>query len=198
MMASVGTAGILLTGGRSRRLGVDKARMRIDGRTLADRAARLLGTVCQPVIELGPGVSDLPAYREAPPGSGPLAAVATGGEELRARGHHGPTIVLAVDLVQIDESLLRLVRDWPGAPTVVPSADGRLQPVCARYGADALVAARSLVDGGITSLMALFDVIEHDVMLDDVWRRVAPPDAFDDVDTPDDARRLGIDLTGLP
>jgi molybdopterin-guanine dinucleotide biosynthesis protein A len=197
-MATTSTAGILLTGGRSRRLGVDKARLHIDGRTLADRAAGVLRAVCDPVIELGPGVSDLAACSEAPTGSGPLSALATGGEELRGRGHHGPTIVLAVDLVRVDDPLLRLLCDWPGAPTVVPSADGRLQPVCARYGADALVAARSLVDGGITSLMALFDLIEHDVMLDDVWRRVAPSDAFDDIDTPDDARRLGIDLTGLP
>ncbi len=197
-MASAGVAGILLTGGLSRRLGVDKARVRIDGGSLADRAARLLRAVCDPVIELGPGVSGLPSHRESPSGSGPLSALATGGEVLRECGHLGPTIVLAVDLVRVDDALLRLVRDWPGAPTVVPSADGRLQPVCARYGADALVAARSLVDGGIRSLMELFDVVEHDVMVDDVWQRVAPPDAFDDVDTPEDARRLGIDLTGLP
>ena len=197
-MASGSTAGILLTGGGSRRLGVDKARLRIDGQTLADRSAAVLQAVCDPVIELGRGVTALPAVRERPAGSGPLSALATGGEELRRRGHQGPMLLLAVDLVLVDERVLTLLRDWPGAPTVVPSAGGRLQPVCARYGPDAVLAARSLLDGGIMSLMALFDVAEHDVILDAVWQLVAPLDSFDDVDTPDDARRLGIDLTEQP
>jgi hypothetical protein len=32
---------------------------------------------------------------------------------------------------------------------------------------------------------------------EDVWRAIAPPDTFDDIDTPLDAERLGIDLPGL-
>ena len=56
MATAVGTAGILLTGGRSRRLGVDKATLVLDGETLAQRAARRLGAVCEPVVEAGDGV----------------------------------------------------------------------------------------------------------------------------------------------
>ena len=51
------TAGIVLTGGRSRRLGVDKATLVLDGETLAQRAARHLEAVCAPVVEAGDGVS---------------------------------------------------------------------------------------------------------------------------------------------
>jgi molybdopterin-guanine dinucleotide biosynthesis protein A len=57
------TAGVLLTGGRSRRLGVDKASLVLDGETLARRAARRLDAVCSPVLEAGDGVSGLPAVR---------------------------------------------------------------------------------------------------------------------------------------
>ena len=56
MATAVGTAGILLTGGRSRRLGVDKATLVLDGETLAQRAARRLGAVYDPVVEAGDGV----------------------------------------------------------------------------------------------------------------------------------------------
>jgi molybdopterin-guanine dinucleotide biosynthesis protein A len=191
------TAGILLTGGRSRRLGVDKATLVLAGETLAQRSTRCLGAVCSPVVEAGDGVSGLPAVRETPSGAGPLAALAAAGAWLRDRGHHGAAILLAVDLPRVDEAFLRWLCDRPGEPTVVLRVDGRLQPVCARYGADALVAAGSLVTGGIRALHELFDVVEHDVVEVDEWRNVASPDTFVDVDTPADAERLGITLPGL-
>jgi molybdopterin-guanine dinucleotide biosynthesis protein A len=189
-------AGLLLTGGRSRRLGTDKATLLLDGETLAARAARTLASVCAPVVEVGAGATTLPAVREEPSGSGPLAAVATGGEALRARGHHGAALVLAVDLPRVTPALLELLRDWPGEPTAVPISHGTLQPVCARYGADALLAAASLVAGGVRALRAVFDVVEHDVLSEAVWGRVAGADAFADVDTPADAAGLHIELPG--
>jgi molybdopterin-guanine dinucleotide biosynthesis protein A len=191
------TAGILLTGGRSRRLGVDKATLVLDGETLAARAARHLTAACTTVVEVGDGVSGLPAVREAPPGAGPLAALAAAGSWLRDRGHHGPALLLAVDLPAVDDAFLRWLRDRPGEPTTVLRVDGRLQPVCARYGADALLAAGSLLAGGIRALHELFDVVDHDVVEADEWRVVTSPDTFLDVDTPADARRFGITLPGL-
>ncbi len=58
-------AGILLTGGASRRLGVDKASLVVDGETLAARAARVLTLVCAPVIEVGRGRLGRSCLREA-------------------------------------------------------------------------------------------------------------------------------------
>ena len=75
--------------------------------------------------------------------------------------------------------------------------DGRLQPVCARYGADALARRREPASrGGVRALHELFDVVDHDVVEEDEWRVVASPDTFLDVDTPADAQRLGIRLPG--
>jgi molybdopterin-guanine dinucleotide biosynthesis protein A len=190
------TAGILLTGGRSRRLGVDKASLVVDGETLAVRTGRRLAAVCSPVVEAGDGLSGFPNVRESPPGSGPLAALAAAGAFLRARGHRGGAVLLAVDLPNVAEPLLRLLRDRPGEPTAVPSVDGRLQMVCARYGPDSLLAAESLVVSGIRSLHELLDVVEFDRIREVEWTAVATADAFADVDTPADALRLGIDLRG--
>lgn len=191
------TAGILLTGGSSRRLGVDKASLMLDGETLAARAAHRLGAICSPVVELGDGVSGLPALREDEAGAGPLAALATAGAWFRANGHDGPVLLLAVDLPAVDERFLRWLCERPGEPTAVPRVGGRLQPVCARYGADALLAAQSLVAGGIRALHELFDVVDHDVIEPDEWRAAATDDTFLDVDTPADAERFGITLPGL-
>jgi molybdopterin-guanine dinucleotide biosynthesis protein A len=198
-MTVPGLAGILLTGGRSRRLGADKARLVHDGETLAARGARLLAVVCGgPVLEAGDGVSGLPSMREQPAGAGPLAALAAAGEELRAQGHHGPALLLAVDMPAVDVALLEFLGNWPGAPTVVPSAGGRLQPVCARYGAEAMVAAQSLVIAGLRPFRHLLDVVEHDVIDEEVWATVTAGDPFADVDTPDDAARHGIRLPHAP
>jgi molybdopterin-guanine dinucleotide biosynthesis protein A len=186
------TAGILLTGGRSRRMGVDKATLVVDGETLAVRMGRRLAAVCAPNLELGDGASGLEHVREAPPGAGPLAALAAGGATLRARGFTGPALVVGVDLPAVGEPLLRWLRDWSGAVTVVPRVDGHLQPVCARYGADALLAAESLVTVGVRALHELFDVVDHDVVEERDWRAVASPESFLDLDTPDDAARLGV------
>ena len=193
-----GVSGLLLTGGASRRLGVDKATLVLDGETLAERAACRLASVCDPVLEVGGGVTPLPTVREAPPGRGPLAALAAGAESLAALGHHGGVVLLAVDLPNVDVPLLELLRDWDGAPTVVPSAGGRLQPVCARYGSDAQQVAVALVRKGTRALHVLFDVVDHDVLSEQEWRGVATADAFVDVDTPDDADRVGIDMSRLP
>jgi molybdopterin-guanine dinucleotide biosynthesis protein A len=198
-MTVPGLAGILLTGGRSRRLGVDKAGLLHEGETLAARGARLLGLVCGgPILEAGDGLSGLPSVRERPAGEGPLAALAAAGEELRTRGHLGPALLLAVDMPAVDEMLLEFLGSWPGAPTVVPSAGGHLQPVCARYGADAMVAAQSLVIAGLRPFHHLLDVVEHDVIGEDVWGSVAVGHPFADLDTPDDAARHGIRLPDDP
>ena len=189
-------AGLVLTGGASRRLGVDKATLLLDGETLAGRAARVLSTACAPVLEVGPGVTELPAVDEGARHRGPLVAVAAGGDALRARGHAGSSIVLAVDLPRIDVRLLELLRDWRGAPTVVPEVDGRRQTACARYGGDALLAARSLVDGGVRRLHDLLDIVDVDRIGADVWGSVTTPSAFADVDTLADAARLGVQLPG--
>jgi molybdopterin-guanine dinucleotide biosynthesis protein A len=190
--------GLLLTGGRSRRLGTDKASLVLDGETLGRRMAARLAAVCDPALELGRGITGLPSVSEQPAGSGPLAALAAGGDALRERGVVAPALLVAVDLPGVDIPVLELLRDWPGAPTAVPEAGGRLQPVCARYGPEALLAAASLVIGGVRSLHALLDVVEYDVVPEAAWRPIAPADTFDDVDTPRDAERLGIELPGLP
>jgi molybdopterin-guanine dinucleotide biosynthesis protein A len=91
-----GVAGILLTGGTSRRMGRDKATIEVRGEQLAVRAAGVLReALAGPFLEVGPGVSGLPAVQEEPAGEGPLAAVAAAAAVL---GCAHPAIVLAVDM----------------------------------------------------------------------------------------------------
>jgi hypothetical protein len=49
----------------------------------------------------------------------------------------------------------------------------------------------------VRALHELFDVVEHDVVDDAEWGTVVDADAFLDIDTPEDARRFGLELPGL-
>lgn len=185
-------AGLLLTGGASRRLGRDKAEIVVAGERLADRAARVLSAVCMPALEIGPGVTGLEALREQPAGSGPLAALVAGGTALRARGHTGHIVLLAVDLPFVGPPLLRLLADWPGDATVVPIAGGTRQSCCARYAPVAVEVARALLADGERSLRALLETVPIDEVPESVWLDVANANAFADLDAPEDLERYGI------
>jgi molybdenum cofactor guanylyltransferase len=179
---------LLLTGGASSRMGTAKATLLVDGEPLARRSARLLAQVCDPVVEVGPGYSDLPTAAEAEPGRGPLAALVAGADVV---GITSPVLLLACDLPFVNVDLLTRLVEAPGGGTVVPvDRDGVVQPVCARYSTDALLRARDLLAAGERSLRSLL-----------VQVPVTRLDGFDeqvlaDVDTPDDATRWGIRRPG--
>jgi molybdopterin-guanine dinucleotide biosynthesis protein A len=188
-LLSVTPAGVLLTGGGSRRLGLDKATLVVNGERLADHAARVLGVVCRRVVEVGPGITGLPVCREDPVGSGPLAALVAGVVALGSAASGG-VVLLACDLPAVEEPLVRLVAEWPGRSTVVPVSGGRLQPVCARYGRAALEEAAAALAAGERSLRGLLGRTDHDLLHESTWSAVAPRDAFADVDTPADLARV--------
>lgn len=169
-------------------MGADKARLVVAGETLAARAARVLAEVCDPVLEVGPGVSGLAAVREDPPGAGPLAALVAGAD---AAGR-APVLLLGCDHPFVEAPLLRLLAGWPGAGSVVPLADGRPQYLCARYGPTSLDAARRLLAAGHAALRDLEGAGDVDYVREVRWRAVAPPHALADVDHPADLDRYGL------
>jgi molybdopterin-guanine dinucleotide biosynthesis protein A len=192
------TAGLLLTGGASSRLGVPKGELRRAGERLADRNARLLASVCTVALEVGPGSSPLAAVREDPPGSGPLAALVAGAEALHARGVLLPVLVLGVDLPFVDAALLGWLAARPGSGTVVPRVDGSPQPLCARYGRGDLDVAARLRGEGAASMRSLLDVVAVTYVDEGAWRTVAPASCFEDVDTPDAVARAGLEWPPAP
>lgn len=186
------TSGLLLTGGASRRMGFDKALLVVSGSTLALRLAGILGEVCEPCIEVGPGRSGLRAVQEEPPGGGPLAAVAAGRSELLRLGRPGPALVLACDLPFVEVTQLELIAGWPGDDSVLPTVGGRDQPLCARWSAVDLDAAALALARGERSLRSLPDRARAVRLDEEKWSRSTRARAFADVDTPEDLDRLGI------
>jgi molybdopterin-guanine dinucleotide biosynthesis protein A len=181
-------AGVLLTGGASRRMGTDKARLVVDGETLAARSARVLSAVCDPVIEVGPGASGLPAIEEEPRGSGPLVALLAG---VGALGNPRAVVLLACDLPFVEPALLRMLVEYPGWGTVIPVVDGRFQYACARYGPAAFAVAERYLVAGESSLRVIAGA-DCSYLNESEWGAVVTARVFADVDSPADLEQLGL------
>ena len=183
------TGAILLAGGAGSRLGgVDKAEVRLDGRTLLDRALEALAGL--DVVVVGPP-RDLPGVRvvrETPPRSGPAAAVVAG---LAALPDAEEVLLLAVDLPRLPEALpLLLAADVGPDGVVVVDEDARRQWLLGRYRAEALLAAAgALGEPADLPLRALLGGL-------DLARLRLPSGLELDVDTVADARRAGVVLPG--
>jgi molybdopterin-guanine dinucleotide biosynthesis protein A len=141
----------------------------------------VLAAVAAPCVEVGPGVSGLPAVGDAR--LGPLVALAAGVAAVGPR----PALVVACDLPLLTAELLRWVADHPAPGSAVPLWGGAPQPLCARWSAPALASVGGLVAGGARSLRPLLDF--GDVTL------VSPPaslaEGMRDVDEPGDLDAIG-------
>lgn len=184
---------MLLTGGSSRRMGTDKAglRLRSGGETLAHRIAGLLREVAEVAIEVGPGYSPLPATADPWPGAGPLAAIATGTAALGGAGWIGPALVLATDLPLVGIDVLSWLASHPFPGSVVP-LDGAGQPqyLCARYDSATLQLARKLAAEGKRSLRSLVAASGPYLAPAREWAQLGHSDALNDLDTPEDLLAL--------
>lgn len=128
------TLGVILAGGRSRRMGRDKAMTLLDGRTLLDWVAAAVSQVVSEVIVVGrQEAAGLRAIPDALPGGrGPSAGIVTG---LTAAGG-GPILVVGVDQPWVRPATLAAllgVRTQPAIPM-----EGQYQVTCATYPAASL------------------------------------------------------------
>ncbi len=153
------------------------------GGTFAARTAALLLRVAEPVIEVGPGWTQLPHVTDE--GEGPLVAMARGWAAFAPRP--AGALVVACDLPRLTEAFLLALAAEAGDTAVVPEVAGRLQPLCAFYPAAAVAAAHDVVAGGSRALRDLLGAVDHRALPADGWA-----DALADVDTPADLVRLGM------
>ncbi|MGJ8722811.1 MAG: molybdenum cofactor guanylyltransferase [Salinibacterium amurskyense] len=190
----------VLAGGRSSRLGsAAKASLQVDGHTLLDHAiaaALSVARTCTVVGPIAPGLvgSTVLVTREDPPFSGPAAALAAGVHHLVATvpSESDAILVLACDMPGIAAHVPALAAALSAAPADVDGvisvdASGHRQPLAALYRSRALVSAISrcadddLIGLSMRKLIEPLTLITVEALLG----------ATDDVDTWEDAARLG-------
>lgn len=184
--------GLVLAGGKSRRMGQDKAAMiHPDGRPLAFRTAEILAAVCpEVVVSLRHDQHAPPMIEESPrltlirdpdglsegPFTGMLAAMRSAPE--------ADWLVLACDLPRLDEETLRHLVSSRNPDEAVLSYrsefDGLPEPLCAYYSAEALPILEAAHANG--------SCCPRKVLIQNNCRLIDPPvrRALDNANTPED------------
>jgi molybdopterin-guanine dinucleotide biosynthesis protein A len=178
----------ILAGGKSSRMGSDKAFLDFGGQSLLHRALGLARSVVPDVRIVGDPqkfTAFAPTIADIYPACGPLggihAALTATTTDLN--------LILAVDLPFLDTRFLQyLIAASESAATVtVPQAGGHLHPLCAIYRKQFLApAARALAENR-NKLDALFSEVEVQIIREEELKAASfTPSIFRNLNTPED------------
>ena len=159
MSGAPDVAAFILAGGKSTRMGADKAFVQLEGRTLLARvidAARSITPNVGIVGDPAKFASFAPVVEDIFPGCGPLAGIHAALTNTTA----DLTIILAVDLPFVSPPLLRFLIDRaeqsPASGAIIPRVDQRWQPLCAVYRRQFATVAETALRAGHYKIDPLF------------------------------------------
>jgi molybdopterin-guanine dinucleotide biosynthesis protein A len=185
-VALTGWSGFVLVGGRSSRMGRDKALLELDGVALAARAASLLAAVCDVVALVGDaaryGHLGYPVFPDEAPAAGPLAGIVTA----LGRTASEWNLILACDMPAVTPGLLAELQQQAGrslADCVVPSGStGLPEPLCAAYRRRCLAPLENAVRTGNWKLRKALELLRYETWTvpEAELRNVNTPAEWDD------------------
>lgn len=187
------SAGIILCGGKSHRMGRAKALLPFGDEVLLQRITRILVEVLQPLIVVaspGQSLPDLSAGIEVVydrnPNCGPLEGLATGLRSVPLG--RSSAFVTGCDSPFITsmfvERILSLLGDYAVA---VPKADGRYHPLCAAFNKDTLTYIEAMLTAGERRMGLLIESIKKREVLESEWSDVDPfSKSLCNLNTPED------------
>lgn len=196
-----GLSVLILAGGRSRRMGQDKAWMMLDGMPLVERVVRRVLPLAGEVLfaaSAGERFEVLASSLEVParvvedlyPGAGPLAGLHAG---LSAAGND-LVLALAGDMPFVNLALVRgMIALAPGFDAIVPEAPSRRtgevfkEPLHSLYRRTCLPAISSRLAAGERPMISFLADVRVRIMSADEVRRLDPEyRSFFNVNTPED------------
>jgi molybdenum cofactor guanylyltransferase len=193
---AIGTSGILLAGGASRRFGREKLVEPIAGAPLFHHPLRALLATCDDVVVvLAPGSAEPPlppdarvrVVRDAAPYGGPLVGTRTG----LGHVHRTHALVVAGDMPGLREAILDLLKRRAvgtdrGAVVLADGEGPRPLPAIVRVDA-AMRVADAMLKTGERRLRALIAGLDPEVLEESVWAVVDPDGEWRrDIDVPAD------------
>ena len=189
-------AGVLIAGGKSARMGRDKARIEIEGLPLWQRQLDLLSSVCAAVAVSAP---ERPAWQpdgqafvaDPPAARGPLAGLLAALEWADSRGA-SHVLALAVDLPRMTPGILRhLVARCRRGRGSVPRGLRGFEPLCAVYPVEARPLLQKSADRGEWKLQDAVARLVSEGLL--IAHAVPPEDehVFFNLNTTEDLSTLG-------
>lgn len=139
--------GIILSGGKSSRMGVNKSLMLLNGKPVIETVADLMKTVFANVILISNEPEDytflnIPVYKDIFPGLGPLAGIHSG----LTHSSTERNFIISCDMPLITSEMICYIADFVTIhPVTVARADGFIQQLCGLYNKSCLTAAENLL-----------------------------------------------------
>ncbi len=178
---------ILLTGGGSTRMGVDKAKIVVGGIPLDEATATALGRAVDRVAVLGrEPVADWGFLADQADQAGPLAALARFSPEAEF------VFVASCDMPYFHQKIVEILQaSIREADAAVPVRAGIRQPTCALYRKRAWDAIPKVVSDGKRSLMAWLDRLEVTLIDEEALREASlDPIHFASFNTPEELAQI--------
>jgi molybdopterin-guanine dinucleotide biosynthesis protein A len=186
---------IVLAGGQSRRLGLDKSLLEVEGQSLLARVVHTVTALSDDIVivtnEPARYVSLALPARLVPdevPGVGSLMGIYSGLKAVR----HSRALAVACDMPFLCLPLLRhMMTLSDGYDVVIPRLNGMLEPLHAIYDRSCLPFMAHLLDRGRRQIIAFFDAVRVRYVAEGEVDRYDPQRlSFINVNTPEDWKRV--------
>ncbi len=182
----------VLAGGKSTRMGREKARLELGGRTLLERALKLASSAAAETIIVG-GRADFEAYgrvvEDVYPGQGPLGGIHAALEATSTEFN----LILAVDTPFLEPRFLKYLVDQAresGAVVTLPRTADGFHPLAAVYRRAFCETAERALREGRNKIDALFAEVETRILeAADLEKLAFAPAIFENLNTPEDVER---------
>jgi molybdopterin-guanine dinucleotide biosynthesis protein A len=175
----------VLTGGRSSRMGANKALLEIDGLPLALRVAREAAKACAGVSLVGDpavyGSLHLPVVPDTFPGQGPLAGI----EAALGATQADWNLIVACDMPALPSEVISRLFALSADCAVPQYEDGRVEPLCAVYHRRCHPIIRAALESGVRKVTDALRRLESEGFALR-YVRVASEGLFANLNTPDE------------
>ena len=185
-------SGFVTAGGRSSRMGRDKAWLELDGQTMIERVIAAIKPVTTgvSVIANSPEYErlGLPVYSDTHIGVGPLEAIRTA----LVNASTSRVLLVGCDVPFVTSELFFFLLGLKGDyQAIVPvGADERLEPMCAVYSTDSLPCVTRLIESGGRKVSLLFEQIRtRRVAFDEISHLPGAELFFENVNTQEEYSR---------
>lgn len=192
-------SGFVLAGGKSTRMGQDKASVTLNGLTLLQHALAALREVCHDVAILGKHElygTLAPVYEDIFPGCGPLAGIHAALSSSKTQFN----LIIAVDTPFLAPQFLSYLAQRAidsSAIVTTPEINDYTQPLCTVYSLDFRLIAEQALRQGNYKIVPLFPKDRTLVIKESELRRFAfAADMFENLNTPEDLARARRRFSG--
>ncbi|MBI1911805.1 MAG: molybdenum cofactor guanylyltransferase [Deltaproteobacteria bacterium] len=185
--------GAVLAGGKSRRMGFNKALIKIDDRTIIEKNVGLLKKEFDEVfivaneVLLYEHLSTL-IYSDLIKGAGSLGGVFTA--LFHAKSDYA--FVVACDMPFLSpEAIKKMIKSADGSDCIVPFIGGKLHPMHTLYSKKCLKPIKTMIEEGNLRITDLFEKVRVKRLTEEHFKGIPIIESVENVNTQDDLTRIG-------